>query len=603
MQLNSRHRQPGTRVHRPRAGIFIVLIALVFNLFMVPASALSNFDFTVERMEVQIHIGADGHAIIEQVLEYSFLEESTSTTLVLDAGQSSSISLLSVDLTDSILNQPEPVRPADRGDNVAAMTYKVRQADNRMELVVHMPVEADSLRILRVKYQLNNSVLVYQDVADFNLTFVSPGSAVKEFSATIVAAKGMKASQVFAIGSSATVKTIDDKTGAVTIRDDLLRADEKLRIRCLLPVISVPVSTNKLPQKALDQILRDEAALAAVDSWVQDITSNLPEIRMVMLLLFPALLVTLFIPFRLRRLPGRNKSVAVQDIGNVPPPIASILIHRWTTGPELTAAMYDLAYRGYLRIEGDAFISQWNSGIHADLTDYDRYLIQWMMTRIGENGRVTTLMVTQAARGDAPIGFHQAHGVFRQLLCSFIRKAGLADFGGVTRGKVLGIAYSVLYASAAAFMMLSEQSLISATLLVPSALFFMNSLHIRRLTLSGKDLLAALKAFREYLKRTCLSDPSGTPPIKTWSRYLPYAIALGVEKQFLLNTGALYTSEEIATGGMFVEYGLTCLPDESKEQMLDRFYEHLIGNSAAMLTAALYGKEKRTLRRRNSKTI
>ena len=116
LQLNSRHRQPGTRVHRPRAGIFIVLIALVFNLFMVPASALSNFDFTVERMEVQIHIGADGHAIIEQVLEYSFLEESTSTTLVLDAGQSSSISLLSVDLTDSILNQPEPVRPADRGE-------------------------------------------------------------------------------------------------------------------------------------------------------------------------------------------------------------------------------------------------------------------------------------------------------------------------------------------------------------------------------------------------------------------------------------------------------------------------------------------------------
>jgi hypothetical protein len=268
-----------------------------------------------------------------------------------------------------------------------------------------------------------------------------------------------------------------------------------------------------------------------------------------------------------------------------------MLLHRWSTGSELTAAMYDLAHRGCLRIEGDAYINQSNSESQVDLTDYDRYLIQWMMARIGENGRVTTQMVTQAASGETPIGFHQAYGVFLQLLRSYVRKAGLVERSGVIRGKILSIAYGCLYALVSVFMTLVGHSPVAAVLLIPSLFFFLLSLRIRRLTLSGKDCLTTLRKFRRYLKRSCLTEPSGPPPVKTWSGYLPFAIALGVEKPFLLNTGVLYSMEEISEGKMFVEYGLTRFPDESREQLLKRFYELLKGNSAAMLTAALYGKE------------
>ena len=201
-------------------------------------------------------------------------------------------------------------------------------------------------------------------------------------------------------------------------------------------------------------------------------------------------------------------------------------------------------------------------------------------------------MVTQAASGGSPIGFHQAYSVFRQLLRSFIRKAGLVERSGVIRGKILSIAYGCIYASISVLLTLVGHSPVATVLLIPSMFFFLFSLRIRRLTLSGKDCLATLREFRKYLGRTCLTEPSGPPPAKTWSGYLPYAIALGVEKPFLLNTGSMYSTDEIADGGMFAEYGLTRQPGESKEQILKRFYEQLKGNSAAMLTAALYGKEK-----------
>ncbi|HEY5466460.1 MAG TPA: hypothetical protein VIL27_05455, partial [Clostridia bacterium] len=382
---------------------------------------------------------------------------------------------------------------------------------------------------------------------------------------------------------------VNPESGAVQIQDGFLAAGENIRIRCLLPIAAFTDSLNRFNDNALKDFLVSEAVLQDNDSHMRDLRNALPTVLLVLLGLAPLFLLIQYLLFdRERPLIHRHNRI-MPDMGALPPPIAGLLLHRRVSGRELAAALYDLAARGCLRIEGHTFIRIWDDRLLDDLTDYDRFLMQWMITRIGEDGRVTAPMVTQAARGAGPADFYHAYGVFKQLLRAHSRRLGLVDRAIVLRGKILAIVLGAVYTLLAIVMTLVERSFEPLTLLVPAALFSLYMIRVRRLTPLGSEQLAIARAFRSNLRRAVdFNDMSAPMTMDMWSRYLPFAVALGVEDDFLDRTAKIYTFEEMRNQRLFSEYGMCYMPGDDKDAVFRNFHLQLKGNTAAFLTATLY---------------
>ncbi len=565
---------------------FVFLLAL-----LCPADVSAAAGVRIDRMNLSMELGVDGNAALMQETEFRFVEDSTYVDLSFYMEETQGLSLKLVEVGEGGISDARDVqklKPAASNENTSAMTYLVQQSESQMDLRIYMPAEAGSRRLVRLQFIMNAAVAGYEDVADFHFTLPPAGVPVGGFSARIRTGSGIGAVKSYAYGSNRLESFIDNETGAIVVQDDALEADESVRIRGLYPPELVSGTSAVSGMKMLDQIIAEENANSSSASWLQVLVDALPSIRLALMAVLPILVLTMYLPVDWKRFAGKKAGGTAPDIGTLPPPIVGLLIHRHATGHELTAALYDLAARGGLRIDGDAFIGLPDSKLLDQLTDYDRFLMQWMTSRIGENGRFTAPMVTQAAMGDAPLGFHQAYGMFRQLLRAYSRRMGLVDRNLVIRGRILGLIYAGLYAVLAVSLTLVEHSPVPIFLFAPAALFGLLSLRIRRLTPFGNQQLAVIRSFRTYIRHARSTGTADSPSAKAWSRYLPYAVALGEEKAYFKSTERLFTLDEMRDQGLFAEYGMTYRANEDRRQALRHFQDRLKGNAAAFLTATLY---------------
>ena len=251
--------------------------------------------------------------------------------------------------------------------------------------------------------------------------------------------------------------------------------------------------------------------------------------------------VTLVVMFPLWRFwgrdpdPGRSVAPMYEPPQGMTPAEAGTLIDDRVDPRDITSTLVDLAVRGYLKIEETV-----DKGLLFDHKDYVFHLVkprqEWkdmvphesvMLENVFASGEQTRLSSLKNR-------FYTAIPVIREDIMSALKKKGmyLLDPGSANSYGVLGLALI-----AAPFVIAEIQGwadvfnsvpLLVTCGVVSVLLWWLFARQMTAKTVKGGRTHVAIRGFQEFMNRVDADRLQRMPP-DTFEKYLPYAMALGVE--------------------------------------------------------------------------
>lgn len=237
--------------------------------------------------------------------------------------------------------------------------------------------------------------------------------------------------------------------------------------------------------------------------------------------------------------PGRSVAPMYEPPKDMTPAEAGTLIDDTVDPRDITSTLVDLAVRGYVKIEEK---SETTLGIfhHKDYTFHLlKPMAEWqdlvphervMLQNVFAGGEETQLSSLKNR-------FYRAMPVIRQDIMSALRKKGLylldpESANGYSIGAGLLIIAPFLVAQFTGYKnVFSSVSLLIGCGVISALIWWLFARQMTAKTVKGGQAYIAVLGFQEFMQRVDADRLKRMPP-DTFERYLPYAMALGVEHRW-----------------------------------------------------------------------
>ncbi len=407
-------------------------------------------------------------------------------------------------------------------DGGAALKYESSTANGSRDLKIYIPGAVDATRTVEIVYRIQNGTRFFKDYDEFywNVTGNDWPVPIDHAAATVhfpAGAAGSLRAQAFTgvYGSSQR-----DATAAADGAEAQFETNNPLPMRGGLTIdVYIP-----------KDILREPGAITRFFWFV----GGNP------VLFLP--LVTLAGMFALWWAKGRDPDpgVSVAPMYDPPPGIspaeAGTLLDDTIHPRDITSTIVDLAVRGYIKIEETEekilvfthkdYVfhllkprEQWG----ADLAPHERVMLENVFAG-GAETRLSSLKNR----------FYTAVPVIRQDIMSALRTKGIylldpesANGYSIGAGIAILIPFAIFqYMGWANF--LNSIPLLIGSMLVSALIFWLFAREMTAKTVKGGRVRVAVLGFQEFMNRVDAERLKLMPPT-TFEKYLPYAMALGVE--------------------------------------------------------------------------
>ena len=493
--------------------LLLPLLVLLAPLIITGSALAQSHSWRVADFKDTISIAADGTALVSEKITVTFVGEwhgihrtipveypgaqGTNYTLFLD--------VLSV--TD---------------ENGTKLKYDSSKSGAYRDLKIYIPGAVDATRTVNLDYSVRNGVRFFDSYDEFywNITGNDWPVPIDHASAFVTlpetAAGGLRA-QAFtgAYGSKQS-----DATAEVKGADILSETTQPLPMRGGLTIdIYIPQGILK-PPSALTKL-----------GWF--LGSN-------PILFLP--LFTLAVMFTLWYSVGRDPDPGVSVAPQYEPPKgmcpaeAGTLIDDAIHPRDITSTIIDLAVRGYIKIEEkvDTFLlfhhkdyvftllkprEQWGS----DLTPHERVMLENIF-----------LAGTGTRLSDLKNRFYTVIPIVREDIMSSLKSKGIYTLDPESAN-----GYSIAAAVVIAILLVAVQilgwmnlfnsvPLLIASVLVSAVIWWLFARQMTAKTVTGARTRVAVLGFQEFMNRVDADRIKQMPP-DTFEKFLPYAMALGVE--------------------------------------------------------------------------
>ncbi|HSZ63211.1 MAG TPA: DUF2207 domain-containing protein [Terriglobales bacterium] len=493
-------------------------LLLLFLLLALATSASSQpHNWRVTDFSDTISIAPDGKALISEKITLAFVGQwhGIHRTIPVEypgpQGTNYSLFVDVMSITD------------ENGDK---LKYDSSKSGNYRDLKIYIPDAVDATRVVDIDYSVRNAVRFFDNGNDnyaefyWNVTGNDWPVPIDHASAFVTlpenAAGGLRA-QAFtgAYGSKQSEATAEVK-GA----DVVSETTSPLLMRGGLTVdIYIPQGILKPP--------------SALTKFFWFLGSN-------PILFLP--LFTLAVMFALWYSVGRDPDPGVSVAPQYEPPKgmcpaeAGTLLDDTIHPRDITSTIVDLAVRGYIKIEEkvDTFLvfhhkdylfhlvkprEQWGT----DLTPHERVMLE----NIFVSGSETRL-------SDLKNRFYTVIPIVRQDIMSALKSKGIYTLdpesaNGYSIAAGIAIAILVIAMQVMGWMNLfSSVPLLIGSVLVSAVIWFLFARQMTAKTVAGARTRIAILGFQEFMNRVDADRIKRMPP-DTFEKFLPYAMALGVE--------------------------------------------------------------------------
>ncbi|HET6178012.1 MAG TPA: DUF2207 domain-containing protein [Candidatus Sulfotelmatobacter sp.] len=489
----------------------IALLALLICTFSAGAQAKS---WRVADFQDTIHINKDGSAEVTERITLVFVGEwhGIHRTIPIEyPGPGSTNYELFLNVTS--------VTDGEGG----TLKYDSSGAHGTRDLKIYIPGAVDTTRTVEIKYNVRNGTRFFDAHDEFywNVTGNDWPVPIDHAEATVHfpdAAAGSLSAQAF--------------TGVYGSKDrdalaKIIGADAHFETNNPLPMRGGLTIDIYIPK----DILKEPSALTKF-FWF--IGSN-PVVFLP--------LVTLAVMFPLWWYKGRDPdpgmSVApmYEPPAGISPAEAGTLLDDSIHPRDITSTMVDLAVRGYIKIEETA-----EKGLVFTSKDYVFHLLkpmaQWNDAGLAPHERVMLENVfqggTETRLSSLKNRFYTAVPIIRQDIMAALKNKGIylldpesANGYSVAAAFAILISFGIFqYFGWANF--LNSIPLVIASILISAGIFWLFARVMTTKTIKGGRVRVAVLGFQEFMNRVDGERLKRMPPT-TFEKYLPYAMALGVE--------------------------------------------------------------------------
>ena len=495
-----------------------VLLLLLLAALLTPSSATAQArSWRVADFKDTISIGKDGIALISEELTLVFVGEwhGIHRTIPIEyPGPHGTNYTLFVDVR-SITD--------DKGSK---LKYESHKSGDFRDLKIYIPGAVDTTRVVNIDYTVRNSVRFFDQYDEFywNATGNDWPVPIDHAGAFVTfpenAAGGLRA-QAFtgAYGSK-----VSEATAQINGADVTFETTNPLSMRSGMTIdIYIPQGILK-PPSSLTKL-----------GWFLGSNPTL-------FLPFFTLGVMFALWYAVGRDPDPGVSVAplYEPPKGMTPAEAGTLLDDTIHPRDITSTIVDLAVRGYIKIEEkvDTFLvfhhkdylfhllkpaGEWGT----DLTPHERVMLEHIFAGgIGET-RLSSLKNR----------FYTALPTVREDIMSALKSKGMYTLDPESANAysiVAAVAIGVLAAGAQYLgwmNLLVSIPLVIASAIVSALIWWLFARQMTAKTVRGARTLVAVLGFQEFMNRVDADRIKRMPP-DTFEKFLPYAMALGVEHQW-----------------------------------------------------------------------
>jgi uncharacterized membrane protein len=485
--------------------ILAILLMLVFSL---PALARS---YRISRFNSNIHVAEDGSARIEEQITFVFSGEyhGIYRDIPVDyPGPSGTNYTLFIKL-DSITDE-----------NGNKLKYEKKTSNGYLKLKIYVPGATDTARTVNIEYSVANANRFFEDHDEFywNVTGNDWPVVIEQASAIIFfppEASGKLRAQAF---------------------EGIYGSSQHARASVTGPSVSVE-STGPLPMRGgmtadvyIEKgVLHQPGALARFFRFVRS--------NPVVTLPLWAFAVMFPLWWTKGRDPDPGMSVApmYEPPEKMGPAEVGTLIDDSVDARDITSVLIDLAVRGYVKIvetQHKGFLSstkdyefhllknrdQWN-----DLTDYERA----MLDNVFAGGEVTLL-------SNLRNHFYTALPMIKGEIMGALKSRGMYSVDPESAMGYWGLGLLMVALPYVAGQVLGVADFLSSIPLaficglIALAIIFIIGKQLTATSLKGARTRVQIQGFQEFMNRVDADRLKRMPP-DTFEKFLPYAMALGVE--------------------------------------------------------------------------
>ncbi len=421
--------------------------------------------------------------------------------------------------------------------------YTIKNTDNGQNVNMYYPAKDQKIAFY-LEYVITNAVVIHEDVAElyypyvnkafnydinnFNLrVFIPVADATSSFN---IWAHGPQNGTVNKytnedqenIGLIATSKKIEKNTGF----DIRLTFDKSS--------IMIPQFLKHSEQNALSKIKKIEKQ-RAIDTNQRNKTMSLMQtIILVMSIIYIIFLIILWIFIYLKysnkhKCKDKYYSDFIEDY-NVE--VIDYLYNQTITSKAFKASLLNLAYKKNIEITKiSANEYQFNLNNKSNLTDSEKYLVNFLFNKVGDEKEFTTKQLNLYVKDSkSSLTFYEFYINWKSKVKQEATNQGF--FSNNKTIKICGILYVLIGVILFIInsIIIKSNNIISLVVILLSVLFIIYILFgINKLSLKGYEDYCKWNLFQQFLKKFQNIDKNKLPDTNLWGRYMVYAVIFNEE--------------------------------------------------------------------------